>query len=54
MAKFVITRRFNNGTVNLHYGPIKTGYNIRLIKPYKSDTKLEDINPENMYDEVKI
>ena len=29
-------------------------YNIRCIKPYKSDTKIEDINPKNMSDDVNI
>ena len=50
----LITRCFTNGTVNLQYGPTKIRYNIRRIKPYKYDTNVEDINPENMYDEVNI
>ena len=37
---FVITQCFNNGTVNLQYGVVQIKYNIRGIKPYKSDTKV--------------
>ena len=29
-------------------------YNIRQIKPYTSDTSVEDITSENMYDNVNI
>ena len=32
----------------------KIKYNIRLIKPYKSDSKVEDSNSINMYDAVNI
>ena len=32
----------------------KNRYNIRRIKPYKSDTNVEDINPENVYVDVNI
>ena len=49
---FVIMRYFTNDTVNLQYGPTKNRYNIRWINPYKYDTNVEDINPENMYDEI--
>ena len=41
---FVITQFFTNGRVNLQCGPTKFKYNIRRIKPSKSDTKVEDIN----------
>ena len=51
---FLITRCFTNGTVNIQYGPTKIRYNIRRINTYKSDTKVEDINPENMCDDVII
>ena len=34
--------------------PKKFGYNIRRIKPYTSDTNVEDMTPENMYDDVNI
>ena len=51
---FLITQCFTNGTVNLQHGVTKIRYNIRQINPYKSDTNVEDINPENMYDEVNI
>ena len=50
----MITQCFTNGIVNLQYGAIKIKYNIRRIKPYKSDTKVEDYNSINMYDAVNI
>ena len=40
---FVITRCFTNGTVNLKYGATEIRHNICCIKPYKSDTKVEDL-----------
>ena len=40
---FVITQFFTNGKINLQCGPTKIRYNIRRIKPYKLDTKVEDI-----------
>ena len=51
---FVITHCFTNGTVNLQCGAIQIKYNIRRIKPYKSDTKVENSNSINMYDAVNI
>ena len=54
IGPFAITRCFTNGMVNLQYGPKKIRYNIRRINPYKSDTNVEDIKPENMYDDVNI
>ena len=51
---FVITNCFTNGTENLKFGPTKIRYDIRLIKPYKSDTKVEYISSKNMSDEVNI
>ena len=51
---FVITQCFTNGTVNLQCGTIKIKYNIRRIKPYKSDIKVEYYNSKNMYDDVNI
>ena len=50
---FVVTQCWTNGTVTLQYVPKKWN-NIRRIKPYRSDTNIEDINPENMYDNVNI
>ena len=47
---FVITQFFTNSTVNLQCGAIKITYNIRRIKPYKSNTKVEYYNSINMYD----
>ena len=35
---------FTKGMLNLQCGPTKLKYNISLIKPYKLDTKVEDIN----------
>ena len=51
---FLITRCWTNGNVTLQYGPTKIRYNIRLIKPYKSDTNVEDINLENICDDVNM
>ena len=51
---FMITQCFTNGTVNLQYGATQIKYNIRRIKPYKSDTKVEDFNSINMSDGVSI
>ena len=49
-----ITQCFTNGTVNFQYGVIKIKYNIRRIKPYKFDTKVEEYNSINMHDAVNI
>ena len=51
---FLITQCFINGTVNLQCGMKKIRYNIRRIKQYKSDTKVEDISSKNMSDNVRI
>ena len=51
---FVITQWFTNGMVILQYGPTKIRYNIRQIKPYKSDTKVKDSNSKNMSDDFSI
>ena len=51
---FMITWCWNNGTVIIKYGPIQIRHNISQINPYKSDTKVEDINPKNMCDNVNI
>ena len=40
---FQITQCWNNGIVSLQCGAVKIGYNIRHIKPYTSDTNVEDI-----------
>ena len=50
----VMTQCFTNGTVMLQYGAIKITYNIRRIKPYKFDTKIECFNTKNMDDNVNI
>ena len=42
----MINKCWNNGTVKLKCGTIKIRYNIRWIKPYKSDTNIEYIKPE--------
>ena len=54
MGPFVITQCFTNGTVELWYGSIKVRSNIRHINPYKLDTKIENINSENMNDGVNV
>ena len=51
---FCITSCFTNGTVSIKYGLIQIRHNIRHIKPYKTDAKIEDINPKNMCDGVNI
>ena len=50
----MITHFFTNGTVNLYYGPTKIMHNVRRIKPYKLDTKVEDYNSKNISDDVSI
>ena len=45
---------FTNGTVNLQCGPEKIRYNIHWIKPFKSDTKVEDSNSINTSDDVSV
>ena len=51
---FIITQCFTNGKMNLQYGTKQIMYNIHHIKPYKSDTKIEDSNSINMSDDVRI
>ena len=51
---FVIFKCWNNGKVTLKYGLTKSWYNIHQNNPYTYDTNVEDINPENMYDDVNI
>ena len=53
-SPFMITHFFTNGMVNLQCDLTKIRYNIRQIKPYKSDTKVEYFNPKNMSDNVSI
>ena len=40
--------------LNLKYVLKKISYNIYRIKPYKSDTNIEDIKPKNMCEDVNI
>ena len=47
---FGVTQCFNNGAVMLQYGATETMYNIRRIKPYRLDTKVEDFNSINIFD----
>ena len=42
-GRFLITQCFNNGVVNLQYCATEIRHNIRRIKPYKLDTKFEDL-----------
>ena len=51
---FLTMQCWINITVVLQYGAIKFKCNICCIKPYKSDTHVEDINLKNMYDNVNI
>ena len=51
---FVVTQCFINGTPMLEYCPTKIRHNIRRIKPYKSDTKVEDFISKNISDDVSI
>ena len=43
-----------NGTVTRQCGLIQIRHNIRWIKLYTYDKIMEDINPENIYDDVNI
>ena len=54
IGPFLITQFYTNGKVELKYGAKKIRYNIRRIKPYESDTKVEDINTENTDDGVNV
>ena len=51
---FVIKQCFTNGVVHLQFGEVQVKYNIRRKKPYKSDSKVEDISLKNMSDDVNI
>ena len=54
MGPFLITQCFTNITVELQYGVTKIRYDIRRIKPYKFDTKVEDIKTENTDNGVNV
>ena len=51
---FVITQCWKNSTVTLHCGAIKSRHNTRFTKTYTSDTNVEDITTENMYENDNI
>ena len=51
---FVITQFFTNRKVMLKNGATQITYNIRRIKIYKSDTKVEDSSLKNISDDVNI
>ena len=51
---FAIKHCFTNRTVILQYVVTQIQYNIRRIKLYKSDTKVEYFNSKNMSDDVNI
>ena len=51
---FLITQCFTNGMLMLQYGATDIRYNIRRIKPYNPDTKVEVFDSINMYDSVNI
>ena len=50
----MITQCFTNGRVKLENGATQITYNMRRIKPYKSDTKVEDSNSTNVFEDVNI
>ena len=50
----MITQCWTNDTVTFQYGAMTIGNNIHRINKYKSDTNVEDINPNNMCDDVNI
>ena len=51
---FVITQCFTNGMVMLQYSPKQIRHNIHHIKPYKSDTKVEDFILKNKSNDARI
>ena len=51
---FLIKPCWTNGTVTLQCGLIQIRNNICRINPYKSGTKVEDINPEHICNDVNI
>ena len=51
---FVTKQCFTNGTVKLQYSATQITYNIRRIKPYRLDTKVDDSNSINMSDGLNI
>ena len=50
----MITQCLTNVTLELQYVVKKIRYNICHIKPYKPETKVEDINTENTDDGVNV
>ena len=51
---FAINPCWTNGTVTFKCGLIQIRHNTRRMKPYTSGAKVEDNNPENMFDGVNI
>ena len=51
---FLITQYWTNEKISSIIVATEIRYNIHRIKPYKSDTKVEDSNSINMYDYVNI
>ena len=51
---FSLTRCFTNGTVSLQCGTKNIMYDMCHIKPYKSDTKVEDISSKNISDDINV
>ena len=54
IGPFVITGCCTNRTVSLQMGAAEIRYNIRPIKPYKSDTKVEYSDSIDIYDNINI
>ena len=51
---FVIKEFWTNDAVTLQCGTIKVRHNICHIKPYTSDTNIEDIKQKLMIDDLKL
>ena len=50
----MITQCYNNGTVKLQRGATQITYNMHHIKPYKSDTKVENSSSKNISEDVNV
>ena len=50
----MITRCCTNVTVSLQCVATKIRYNVGRIKPYNSNTNVEDISSKNLSDDVNI
>ena len=53
-SPFLITQCCYHGMATIQCGPIQIKHHIRWMKPYKSDTNVEDIATLYMYGVVNI